>query len=98
MKHKSTIPDQKNLMKKMYQKPKAIKPEHQEFLLKLGMKLQKLRKDETISGLATNVGISRNAYTRMEKGETYYSFLNLMLVLDYHKISAMDFFKQEGEL
>lgn len=98
MKPKSTIPDQQNLMKKMYQKPKAIKPEHQEFLLNLGMKLKKLRKDDTISGLAKNVGISRNAYTRMEKGETYYNFLNLMLVLDYHKKSAMDFFKQEEEL
>ncbi len=98
MPSKGKIPEQQNLIKKKYQPPKEIRPEHQEFLLNLGMKLQKLRNIESISALAKKVGISRNAYSQMEQGKVYFNLFNLMLVLTYHKKSASDFFKEDETL
>jgi len=95
MSPKEKITERQNLIEKKYQPPKEIRPEHQEFFLNLGMKLQKLRNNESISGLAKKVGISRNAYSQMEQGKVYFNLFNLMLVLGYHKKSPSDFFKED---
>ena len=77
-------------------KPKKIKPEHQELLSKLGLKLQELRKEKNVtsSGLAKQVGISRNGYHLIETGRVYFNFLTFLNVLNYHKKSVSDFFKE----
>jgi len=81
-------------LKKKYQPPKEINPEHQELMLKIGCKLAELRKAKKISssGLARELKISRNAYHLMETGKTYFNVLSLLLVLDYHQIPASEFF------
>jgi DNA-binding XRE family transcriptional regulator len=95
MKPKVTKPDQQSQPKKLYQPPRAVKSEHKEFMMKVGLKLQELRKDKniSISFLARELGISRNAYSQLEKGHVYSNFWNLMCVLDYFNCSAEIFFK-----
>lgn len=80
---------------KKYQPPKDIKPEHLELMSKIGMRLAELRKGKNISssGLAKEVGISRNAYHQMESGKVYFNFLSLLQVLNYHNIDAEKFLK-----
>lgn len=80
----------------IYQPPKEVKPEHHEFLLTIGNKVQELRKNKNLSssGLAKQLGISRNAYSQMEKGKTYFYLLNLLKVLDFHNKAATEFFKE----
>jgi len=79
---------------KKYQPPKEIDPSHHELMLKIGMKLAELRKGQNLSssGLAKELGISRNAYHSMESGKVYFNLLSLLQVLDYHQINATDFF------
>jgi len=95
MNPKKIRPEQQNIAKKRYQPPKQIKIEHQEFLLKVGMKLQGLRKEKDISssGLAKQVGISRNGYHLMETGRVYFNLLTFLNILGYHDKSVSDFFK-----
>ncbi len=77
-----------------YQPPKNIKPEHKELMLRIGLKLTELRTKKKISssGLAKEMGISRNAYHMMEVGKVYFNVISLMQILDYHQISVPDFF------
>jgi DNA-binding XRE family transcriptional regulator len=84
---------EEHLVKK-YQPPKEIKSEHQELMIKIGLKLEELRKDKKISssGLAKEIGISRNAYHQMEIGNVYFNLLSLLQVLNYHQVSLPDFF------
>lgn len=79
-----------------YQPPKSIRTEHQEFMKKIGLKLQEQRKNRgiSISSLSTEIGISRNAYAQMEAGKVYFNFLSLLQVLDYFQISKEDFFAE----
>ena len=78
-----------------YQSPKKITPEHQELMVKIGEKLQELRKAKKISssGLAKEVRISRNAYHQLESGKVYFNVLSLLQVLDYHQILVSSFFE-----
>jgi len=71
-------------------------PEHQELMTKIGLKLQEIRKVNkiTVSSLAKEVGISRNAYSQMERGLVYFNFEKLLLVLQYHKKDALEFFNE----
>lgn len=71
-------------------------PEHQELMTKIGLKLQELRKVNklSVSGLAAEVGISRNSYSQMENGRVYFHFEKLLLVLQYHKKDALEFFNE----
>lgn len=79
---------------KKYQPPKEIELQHQELMSKIGMKLAELRKAKSFSssGLAKELGISRNAYHNMESGKVYFNLLSLLQVLDYHQITATNFF------
>ena len=81
---------------KPYQPPKQINPEHQSFLTLIGLKLKSLRDEKkiNITGLSNELGISRNSYAQMESGKIYFNLLNFLRVLDYHKISASEFFKE----
>jgi DNA-binding XRE family transcriptional regulator len=87
-------PIQESLIKKKYQPPKEIKPEHKELMLKVGRKLETLRKVKKISTskLSKELGISRNSYSNMEYGKVYFNVLTLLQVLDYYQVSALEFF------
>jgi len=79
---------------KKYQPPKDIQPEHQELMLKIGIRLQTLRKEIKISssGLAKQLGISRNAYHHMEAGKVYFNVLSLLKVLNFFELTPEEFF------
>jgi|JFJP01.1.fsa_nt_gi DNA-binding XRE family transcriptional regulator len=86
--------NQSDRTNKKYQPPKQVAPEHEALMMKIGGKLVELRKEKKISAsqLAKDMRISRNAYHNMEAGKSYFNFLQLLLVLDYHSINALDFF------
>jgi len=73
----------------------SIKPEHQEFLLKVGEHVKELRKQKKtkITDLVKEIGMHRNAYSQLEYGKTYFKISALLRILDYHKISYWDFIK-----
>ncbi len=79
-----------------YQPPKPVSPGHRVFLEKIGNKLKTLREERnlTISFLETELGISRNSYSLMERGKTYFSTSNLLKILDYYGLSPEDFFRE----
>jgi DNA-binding XRE family transcriptional regulator len=95
MKPKSTRPAGKGLQRKKFQPPKDVKPEHQEFLSEIGLKLQQLRRTNgtSASGFSKQVGISRNAYHQMETGSVYFNLGSLMNILSHYKIDGKTFFK-----
>jgi DNA-binding XRE family transcriptional regulator len=95
MKPKGINYAKKNSSIKKYQPPKQIMPEHAEFMSRVGIKLQGMRqeKNHSISFLSRDCGISRNAYSQMELGTVYFSLSNLMKILDYYGLDAMDFFR-----
>jgi len=92
---KTILSVQDNKVRK-YQPPKIVKPEHKELMLKIGLKLEGLRKNKKISssGLAKEIGISRNAYHMMEAGKVYFNVMSLMQIMNYHQISVPDFFNE----
>jgi predicted transcriptional regulator len=94
MKPKETNTYRENSSKK-YQSPRKVKSEHGEFLAKVGTKLQEIRKEKkiSISFLSRDLGISRNAYSQMERGTVYFSLSNLMKILDYFGKDAEHFFR-----
>jgi transcriptional regulator with XRE-family HTH domain len=73
---------------------KEITPGHQELLNKIGVELQRLRKNKNLSssGLAKQVGISRNGYHQMEQGMVYFNFSTFLLILDFYQIPPLIFF------
>jgi len=95
MKPKTKQTVQPNLTKKVYQPPKTILPEHQEFMSKIGEQLQSLQKTNSISmyELAIKLGVSRNALNSMLKGKTYFNLYKFLQVLAYFKVNPTDFFK-----
>jgi DNA-binding XRE family transcriptional regulator len=82
--------------KRKWQPNKQIKPEHKEFLTKLGEKLKKLRNEKslTAASLCKSLKISRNAYHSMEEGKVYFNIENLMLILDYYQLTATEFMNE----
>lgn len=79
-----------------YQPPKPVSPAHKAFLVKIGNKLKTLREERnlTISFLETELGISRNSYSLMERGLIYFTTSTLLKILDYYKLSPEDFFRE----
>ncbi len=84
-----------NLSTKKYQAPKEIKPEHQEFLTKIGLELEKLRKDSNISPskLCKVLGISRYSYYLITKGRVYFNIASLLHIISYFNLPATQFMK-----
>lgn len=73
----------------------TVKPEHQEFLLKVGKHVKELRvqKKIKISDLVRVIGIHRNAYSQLEQGKTYFKISALLRILDFHNIRYSEFLK-----
>lgn len=72
-----------------------ILPDHKQVMDEIGNRLQKLRKEKgKKSGeIAKEVKIGRNTYSRIEHGDIYFKFSTLLSILDYHKVSVCEFFK-----
>jgi DNA-binding XRE family transcriptional regulator len=81
---------------KKYQPPKQIDSGHQEFLLKIGLELQELRKKSHISAsaLAKRAGISRNGYHLIETGRIYFNISTILQILTYYEKSPAQFFSK----
>lgn len=94
MKPKIIRSEQQKLPEKMYQKPKTIKPEHQEFLTKVGVQLQELKKYKGISSmeLCKQTGISRYTYHLILRGQVYWNSQTLLNLLTYFNIDEIEFF------
>jgi len=76
-------------------KPEKITPEQRLILVEIGDRLQELRKAKNIGSkeMADIIGVSRNGYSMMEHGKTFFKFSKLMLLLQYHQVSFSEFFK-----
>ncbi len=76
-------------------KPDKITPEQRLILVEIGKRLQELRKSKNIGSkeMADLIGVSRNGYSMMEHGKTFFKFSKLMLLLEYHQTSYSEFFK-----
>lgn len=76
-------------------KPDKITPEQRLILVEIGKRLQELRKSKNIGSkeMADLIGVSRNGYSMMEHGKTFFKFSKLMLLLQYHQTSYSEFFK-----
>ena len=75
--------------------PKEIAKEHQDLMVEIGERINKLRTDKgkRIIEMANSIGISRNEYSQLEQGKLYFKFSTLLRILDYHQISFSDFIK-----
>jgi len=85
--------------KPKYQPPKQVDKPHEVELKDIGKKLEKLRDNTglSVSGFAAEIGISRNSYSLMEKGEIYFSLRNLLIILDYHGLDLKKFIEADIE-
>jgi len=70
----------KKSLSKKYQPPKVVLAEHKEFMTRIGLALQNLRKQKDLSilSLCRETGLSRNSYSQMERGNIYFSLSNLL--------------------
>jgi transcriptional regulator with XRE-family HTH domain len=75
---------------------KDLRPEHEQLLIRIGKKVRDLRTADNLSymSMAEQIGISRNTYNMLELGKLSFQFTTLLLVLEHHKISLTDFFKE----
>ena len=78
----------------------AINPFHQEWLVKIGRHVRKLRKERTKMGyieFAEQIGLDKKTYYKIERGEGDYNITNLMRVISYYpKLTLQEFFKETG--
>jgi len=86
---------QSESVKKVYQPPKEIKADHQEFIKKIGDRLKQIRENKKMSAsrLARDSKLSRNLYHQMEHGRVYFTISSLLRILDTLEVSSSDFFK-----
>lgn len=78
--------------------PKAKSGYNKEILIKLGEKLKELRIDAGYSSyenFAHDYDLDRKQYWRMENGANI-TFLSLIKILNIHKLSLIDFFKDKA--
>ena len=75
---------------------KDISSEHEQLLIRIGKKVRDLRTADKLSymSMAEQIGISRNTYNLLEHGKLSFQFTTLLLVLEHHKISLSDFFRE----
>ena len=75
------------LQKRIVKKTDKISTEQQEFIIKLGKKLRKLRLDQKkgYEPLAEEMGVARNTYYAMEEGRLDFQFSSLFQILLYYK-------------
>ena len=78
----------------------AINPVHQEWLVKIGKQVRKLRKEQAKLGyikFAEKICIDKKTYYKIERAEGDYNITNLMRVISFYpKLTLQEFFKETG--
>ena len=73
---------------------------HQEWLLKIGAQVRKLRKTETnlnYIDFANIIGIDKKTYYKIERAEGEYNITTLMKIISYYpKMTLSKFFRLAG--
>ncbi len=94
MKPKPFDAERSNLPSKKYQPPKEVKPEHQEFLSRIGSEILELKKKTGVGSeeLCKQAGISRYSYHLLINGQVYWNSQTLLNLLTYFKIDEFEFF------
>lgn len=82
-------------MIKKWTPPKEVTERHKPIMTSIGQKMKKMRVEKGfgIEKMGKEIGMSRNAYSAMEKGTVYFNFSNLIRFCDYFNIPLSDFFK-----
>lgn len=85
--------------KPKWQPPKRVEEQDVAVIEEIGRKLEKLRAKQGLSihAFAKEIGISRNSYTQMEKGEIYFSLRNLLIILNHHGLDFKEFIATDIE-
>lgn len=75
---------------------KEINTKDLEIMQAIGLKLKSIREANKLTKvqLCNDIGISRTTYMNLEEGSVYWNIKILLLVLDYYKISHVDFFRE----
>ena len=77
-----------------------IDPKHQEWLLKIGAQVRKLRKEKAKMGyieMSEKVGLDKKTYYNIERAVNEYNITSLMKIIDFYpKMTLSNFFKQAG--
>lgn len=73
-----------------------VDAEHQEILKLIGKRVKELRtvKKIKIKEISAVTNLSRNSISQLEHGKTYFKISALLRILDFHKISYLDFMKE----
>ncbi|MBN2776001.1 MAG: helix-turn-helix transcriptional regulator [Bacteroidales bacterium] len=82
-----------------WQPPKQVDEEHAATIKEVGEKLKKLRERTGLksSAFAKELGISRNSYSQMERGEIYFSLRNLLIIINHHGLDLKKFIETDLE-
>lgn len=77
-----------------YKPPQEVKPEHKEFLTRVGARLEEIRKETkmTSSELCKKTKMSRYTYYLISRGQVYWNSLSLLDILTALNINETQFF------
>lgn len=77
-----------------YKPPQEVKPEHKEFLTKVGARLEEIRKETkmTSSDLCKKTMMSRYTYYLISRGQVYWNSLSLLDILGALNVDESQFF------
>ena len=72
---------------------KEISDDNQLLLKSIAKRLKEMRKGKGIGYVefAEQVGISKNVYYQIEQGKSNFQIKTLMVILQYHEVSFIDF-------
>ena len=72
---------------------KVISDDNQLLLTSIAKRLAEMRKGKGIGYVefAEKVGISKNVYYQIEQGKSNFQIKTLMVILQYHELSFIDF-------
>jgi len=79
--------------KSKWQPPKQVEKQDAAIIEEIGKKLERLRLKQGLSNHAftKDLGVSRTAYNQMEKGEIYFNFRNLLVILNHYGLDLKTF-------
>lgn len=82
-----------------WQPPKQVDEEHAATIKGIGEKLIRLREKQglSIQAYAKKLKISRISYSQMERGEIYFSFRNLLIIINHHGLDLKKFIETDIE-
>lgn len=80
--------------RKEYKPPLQVKPDHKEFLSRVGIRLEELRENKGVSikELCKEVEMSRFGYYQIINSGVYWNSQTILKILKYFEIDAIKFF------